>query len=155
MSKQKTLPLFWILSFLFIAFIFGNSLVPGDSSGNLSGSITKYLLTLVNKAGFTIELELFHHYVRKIAHFLEYAALGTLITAAIHQKTLFRSTIFNYMIFWLGVPIIDETIQYFVPERVCAFTDMCIDACGFLFGSLFCYIILCILQDIHIRKQSR
>ncbi len=137
----------WILVFLYIIFIFSNSLTIGEVSGHMSGNISRMLLSLVNRTGFTIEFELFHHYIRKAAHFSEYAALGMLTVFAIHYSSaLRRKTLF--FAFMTIVPAMDETIQLFVKDRAGAITDCLIDMSGYLAGALVMYILLLIYADI-------
>lgn len=155
MNMQKRLNVFWLLSFLFIGFIFFNSLLPGKESGSLSLKVTVWLLRYVQQAGFTIELERFHHYVRKLAHFSEYACLGILVTAAIHRTILFSPKWLNFSAFWLLTPFLDETIQSFVDGRVMAFTDMCIDAMGFITGSFLCWVLILIIKDLDKKGASK
>ena len=60
-----------------LAFIWGNSLLPGTESGELSGGI----LALINSIlGLGEEgAEMLHLLIRKGAHFTEFACLGALL----------------------------------------------------------------------------
>lgn len=126
-----------------IIFIWGNSLLSGDKSSSISNSFAYQLMI---NLGLPIKLELFNHYIRKFAHFFEYACLGILITNALNHKILFSTKRINFLIFLFVVPIIDETIQYFVPGRNASLLDVGIDMSGFLIGSLIFIGILSIIR---------
>jgi VanZ family protein len=143
----------WILIFLYILWIFSNSIQTGSQSGSLSEEVARFLLPIVEKTGFTIDFSRFHFYVRKAAHFSEYALLGFLVILAIHQKPLCRPAVLNYLIFLVLPPLIDETIQLFSPGRSGMFTDCLIDMSGNLAGSFLMYILILIAGDLK-RKFS-
>ena len=149
MKLKNVVP--WILVFLWIIFIFSNSLIIGEVSGNISGHFSAILMSFINKAGFTIDSQLFHHYIRKAAHFSEYAALGFLTvhacaaTSAQHKPLLF-------LLLWILVPACDETIQLFVPDRAGALRDCLIDMSGYITGAFCMYVLLLIIRDL--RKRT-
>lgn len=138
MKKTKRISIFWILSFLIIAFIWGNSCINGTGSQNISMPLAKWCIAFLQSLGFSIDVTTLHTIVRKLAHFLEYAFLGSFVFAAISDRPLISSKKINFLLFWFGVPSIDETIQYFVPGRNAALKDVLLDACGFLFGAIVC-----------------
>ena len=142
----------WIIVFIYILFIFSNSLQNGNSSGNLSAEITRTLLNLIESRGIMIPFDLLHHFIRKLAHFSEYWILGLLTVAAMHHQPLLKNQILCFFLFLILPPSMDEGIQHFVPGRYGCVSDVCIDMSGFLFGALFLYIILCIIEDIHRRR---
>lgn len=147
MRKQRYISL-WIIAILMILFIFYNSLQTGTSSGSLSETVTRFLMQFVNEAGFSINFDTFHHYVRKLAHFTEYFILGAWITMAANVYPLTKRKRLQPFPFLIAVPVIDETIQHFVPGRYGCISDVLIDISGFLTGMLCLYIILLIIKDI-------
>ena len=151
--KKRTLIL-WTLTIVYTCLIWNNSLASGTSSGNLSEKVAEYLLTFVNKAGFTISFDLFHHYVRKLAHFSEYFLLAVLVLTSVHN-TMKQKKYLPLLLFGIGVPVIDETIQRFIPGRTGCFTDCLIDMSGYLAGLIITRIIILIIQDIrrHLRHN--
>lgn len=118
-----------------IIFIWGNSLVPASQSSELSGGITYQIYEFLH---LSIDFELFHHFIRKVAHFSEYAILGVFTIS--WMKEFINQPKFSVILCFL-VACIDETIQYFVPGRSNQFSDVCIDTCGALFG-IFVFIII-------------
>jgi VanZ family protein len=82
-----------------------------------------------------------HHLVRKSAHFVEYAVLGTLVWRALHFDPAFSSYSSKRQI-WLAViccmlyASTDEFHQKFVADRQPAVQDVLLDTCGASFGVL-------------------
>ena len=138
----------WIIAVLMILFIFYNSLQTGTSSGSLSETATRFLMQFVNKAGLSIDFETFHHYVRKLAHFTEYFILGSWITLSSYVSPLTKRKRLQPFPFLIAVPVIDESIQHFVPGRYGCFSDILIDMSGFFTGMVCLYILILIFRDI-------
>lgn len=132
---------FWILIFLYIVFIFSNSLTVGVKSSSISGGLTTYLLSLLHQINIQIEYDTFHHFIRKAAHFSEYAGLGILVYIGIQLEPLLKNKTINFLLFWILTPSIDETIQLFIPDRNGCITDVLLDMCGFIAGAIISYII--------------
>lgn len=118
-----------------LAFIWGNSLLPGEVSGRISDWV-KDLLSLLfsqtgeedNQGGFLL---------RKLAHFTEFAALGVLLS---WLYGMLRKKPFYPALCGIAAACIDETIQMFVPNRGPAIRDVCIDSCGVLAGMILMYL---------------
>lgn len=147
MRKQRHI-FVWIIALAMILFIFYNSLQNGTSSGSLSEKVTQFLLQFVHQSGFSIDFDLFHHYVRKLAHFTEYFILGSWITMASYVSPLTKRKRLQPFPFLFLVPLIDEGIQHFVPGRFGALSDVFIDMSGFFTGMVILYILILIYQDI-------
>ena len=148
----------WLLVAAYIWFIFSNSLMVAETSSALSTKVTYFLLNHMNRFGLYADFYTFHHYVRKLAHFSEFAGLGFLVTLAMHICPLFRSRFLNFTLFLVAVPVMDETIQQFVEGRNSEYFDMLIDGGGFLVGGFICYVMILILKDlfgrpVHVRKN--
>jgi VanZ family protein len=142
----------WLLVATYIWFIFSNSLMVADASSKLSTKVTWYLINHLQRFGLYADFYTFHHYVRKLAHFTEFAGLGFLVTLAMHICPLFKSRFLNFTLFLVAIPVADETIQHFVEGRSSEYFDMLIDGGGFLAGGFFCYVLILILLDIFKRK---
>ena len=119
-----------------LAFIWGNSLLPGD----LSGALSHWLKDLLSSI-FPIKPpgeDGGHGLLRKIAHFTEFGCLGVCLSWLI--RMLKEKPVSHY-----GLPLaggllaacIDETIQCFVPDRGPGVLDVCIDTAGVLTGIIF------------------
>lgn len=132
---------FFLTLFSTLIFIFSHSLAPAAESGAVSETVFTFLDRIL---GF---LPFFSHaFVRKLAHFAEYALLGVHTCAAL---PLFFGG--KYRKLWLpmllSVPValIDEGIQLFVAGRAGLWTDVLIDCGGILFGALMAllFMVLC------------
>ena len=137
-----------------LVFIWGNSLLPAEVSGQISSTL-KALLdgdaitgvrtaavsaaatdALARKDAHTLCI-LGDGLLRKCAHFAEFGALGLLLGwlfGMLGKKQL--------PAFALGVAAacIDETIQIFVPGRSPGIRDVCIDSCGAAAGMLLLFL---------------
>ena len=112
-----------------IVFIWGNSLLPGSVSAAFSGWV-KHLLTTIFPV-VSEDPESGHGLLRKLAHFTEFACLGTLLAwcMAMLQKPWKLALLCGFL-----VASVDETIQRFVPDRGPSFVDVMIDTAGVLLG---------------------
>lgn len=137
----------WILIFLYIGFIWSNSLQPSTDSGSLSKNITQMILDVLSYINVSFDFDAFHHFIRKLAHFSEYAILGNLVMLALHREPLLKNIQLNYVLFLILPASIDESIQHFIPGRYGAITDVLIDMSGFLFGSLLVYVIVKLINS--------
>ena len=130
--KRKLL---WILIIAMFAFIWIHSMMPPDVSSDESGAaldfLKPFLEIFVGKGNVT------EHLVRKLGHFSEYFALGTLLTIALRDYPV---TFLRIVGIALLTSFIDETIQIF-SGRGPAIVDMWIDIAG---ASLGCIIVLII-----------
>jgi VanZ family protein len=139
----------WLFVAAYIYFIFRNSLQVAAASETVSEKVTAVFLRILQRFTlYTSDFQMFNHYVRKLAHFSEFAGLGFLVSLAMHICPLFRSRFFNFTLFLVAVPFADEMIQRYVPGRSPQFRDMLIDGSGFLFGAFFCYALILILMDL-------
>lgn len=148
---KKRLIVCSILLAVVLAFIWGNSAMPGDTSGALSG----WLGALLSQVFPFLATENGLHFLRKAAHFSEFAALGMtlcwLYGMTIRQK-LWRSSL--PMLTGALAACIDETIQIFSPGRYCSLADVGIDTAGVLTGSLFLLLLHTVLYHHKNNKAS-
>lgn len=132
--------IFTAITILFVLFIFHNSMFPGKQSSSQS----QFVMNLLNQAlaSLQIPILLSEHFVRKAAHFTEYFALGTLmlITVRAYRKPVREST-FAGLFFLLLIPVIDEFIQLFMPQRGSSVLDVLLDFSGGITGMLLCWLI--------------
>lgn len=93
--------------------------------------------------------------VRKLAHLLEYAALGwDLYALSIYiRRYASRRRFAVFLLFCVLVPCADELIQYFVPGRTAAFSDVCIDWMGMLIGVLLSLLMYVCVQRLSARRR--
>ena len=132
----------WVAALvLWVCVIWGHSLMPGDDSLLESNLVVGLLAPLFDAVGVA-DLDLRITLVRKLAHFSEHAVLAVLATGA--MRRVFSGAhvwVFVALAICVAVPCVDETIQLFVPGRVGAVTDVCIDLCGCATGALIAWIV--------------
>ena len=142
-SKQELrVLLISVLMGFTLLFIWGHSMIPAVFSSMESSRFVDLINGLIYSAGGGFSVT--DHMVRKTAHFLEYAILGA--ETALRNK--WKSAVFSgnhvkcsgTVFFWIGVPVIDELIQYFTPGRACMIQDVFLDICGFAAGYGVLYI---------------
>ncbi len=142
--NKKRLFLCLALLVLNLAFIWGNSLMPGEISQTFSDWV-KELLAKLFPGGSSSPTQ-GSGLLRKIAHFAEFMALGFLLTwlFGMLQKGI-------HLPFLTGTAAacIDETIQIFTPDRAPAIKDVCIDSCGVLAG-----LALLTIGHHYVKKRS-
>ena len=111
-----------------LAFIWGNSLLPGDVSRAFSQWVRSLLAFWTPSAPGTPGG---HGLLRKIAHFTEFSCLGALfcwLIAMLKKKSYFS------LIYSVLAACVDEFIQCFVPERGPGIRDVLIDTAGAALG---------------------
>ena len=131
---DRRLKLCKTLLVLILAFIWGNSLMPGEVSQAISNWVQNLLMdtrpdSSGNPAGNGI--------LRKIAHFTEFAALGMTLTWLCGMLGKKKGMPF---VWGVAAACIDETIQAFVPERAPGLRDVLIDSCGVAVGMVLVYL---------------
>lgn len=139
------------LSTLMICFIWGNSLIPGEGSGNLSLQV----LNIVNTTFSSIEIkEVSHYIIRKAAHFTEHMCLGIclLVTLRAYTKNIIKN-ICNVLFIGLLVPVIDEFIQLFIDGRGGEIKDVIIDFSGVLTGVIVTVVIVALIDKKQKNKR--
>ena len=118
-----------------VAFIWGNSLVPGTGSSGLSLAVAHAVQAVLDACGLPFAW-VTNFLVRKAAHFTEYAVLGFLIMRGARPGTpARRGAIAAVAAALVLVPAVDETIQLFVPGRSGMVADVLLDMCGGATGS--------------------
>ena len=149
----------WGLVVLWMGVIFFFSAQPAEVSGEQSGGLIRFLLSvfypdfdLLLQPEQLAAIERLQHTVRKLTHFGVYGCLGMLCLAALYQhkiKTLLRPILAVIIASFYAIS--DEIHQWFVPGRSCEFQDVCIDSFGAVCGVLF--LMLCIQLIVKIRKS--
>ena len=124
----------WLLVCI-LAFIWGNSLMPGEVSGAISDWVRALLSCFF--AGGPEEEEAGAHLIRKLAHFTEFAALGATLgwRFGMLNKGKLRPFVWGVL-----AASVDETIQRFVPDRGPSVWDVCLDSCGVLTGIVLLWL---------------
>ena len=119
---MKRRRVFWVLTALWLLFVWGHSLLPASVSKEESGHWLALLQTWMPW--------LTSFLIRKAAHFVEYAVLGALLfgAAGVRHGLWFPPC--------LGVlaATLDETVQLFADGRSGQISDVWLDLAGFLTG---------------------
>lgn len=150
---KRTKPRLWINSGLIIGilcFIWGNSLLPGEDSGQLSGFVGMMLQKLLPFLDLQNEIGL--HLLRKAAHFSEFAALGMSLAwlfGMLSKQRLLSLAL--PLLSGAGAAAIDETIQLFSPNRGPSIKDVGIDTAGVITG----IAVLTLLHYLYKRMKKR
>lgn len=135
---KKRLFLCSLLLCVNLAFIWGNSLLPGSVSAAFSGWLRDLLALLL--PGSSGNSNSGHGLLRKLAHFTEFCTLGMLFSwlYAMVTKKPWQQLLFP---FFCGVlaACVDETIQLFVPDRGPGIKDVGIDTLGVTLGIVIIY----------------
>lgn len=123
----------WIAAFSWMAVIFYLSHQPGSASGDLSSGIVAVLLGFIEQVApnWEFDVESFHTFVRKNAHFIAYFLLALLSLNA-WRSTGFRGL--TQLILGFGLCILfavtDEIHQLFISGRSGEARDVLIDSAG-------------------------
>lgn len=131
-----------------LALIWGNSLVSGADSGAMSGGVVAFLMELLGIP--EAHEELFHAFIRKAAHFTEFACLGALLCWRLGmagQRGIHRWCM--PLLGGMSAAMVDETIQMFTPDRAPNVVDVWIDTSGVLAG------ISLLLAGYHLKKRIK
>lgn len=138
------------LILLTLGFIWGNSLLDGKQSGEMSGLVVKVLYPAAEKfaklltgtrpgEGPVLMQDQFTFWIRKLAHFSEYTVLGAEV--GIHQHLSGKEQPAAAAVFGPAAAAIDETIQRFSKGRSGELRDVFIDSAGYFFGLLMAAVI--------------
>ena len=153
MKKFRIISLILIIIVCFTIFCF--SAQNGETSGEISGSLTYKILKIINpdleklpeneKASI---VENFHRLIRKSAHFTIFALLGFFTFGFISTFDLIKPLLcFLYSeIFVFFYATTDEIHQLFVANRSGQFSDVLIDCSGGIVGIFFMFIVLKIFK---------
>lgn len=131
---EKRLRLCAALLVMNLAFIWGNSLLPGEISGAISDWVKNLLAMLFPGDG---PVSSGGGLIRKLAHFTEFAALGSLLAWLFG---MLKKRGYWPLACGVAAACVDETIQRFVPDRGPSIKDVGIDSCGVLVGMLLLYL---------------
>lgn len=134
-------------------FILGNSVASVEQSAEISTGIMQIIKDIIDPQG-RVDPELFHHIIRKIAHFVEFSVLGfiyMLIKNHIDGKNFGSLTLFP-MFATLATAVVDEYIQFFA-GRGSAVKDVVLDFAGAMTGIIMCGAALAVYSYFNRRKN--
>lgn len=116
-----------MLILLTVCFIWGNSLLQGETSGDLSGGFSAWIGKFI--PFLSPESPNGHYLVRKIAHFSVFFLLGTQLCWLMGMLRS-NKVFFHALCVCAAVAAIDESIQRFIPDRYGCIPDVLLDSCG-------------------------
>lgn len=130
-----------------LCFIWGNSMLPGEASDEVSQSFLAWL-----KDVFPLLNGITGHLIRKLGHFSEFTALGFFLSWLLRmekQQGIHRFTM--PLLLGMLAANVDETIQVFRPGRGPSVIDVWIDVGGVCTGIAVFFL----LRQLHIALKSR
>lgn len=124
----------WALCILWMGVIFGMSAMPGDVSGEQSGTVTKIVLSVVSfcfgeQTAGAVPVDTLEFLVRKAAHMTEYAILFGLYCHALRISGVKRAAL-TALLMSAAYAASDEFHQSFTDGRGPSPIDVCIDTAG-------------------------
>lgn len=135
---------------LTLCFIWGNSLLSGEESGEISSGLLAWLISVFPFLSWLPEAVL-----RKLGHFSEFTVLGFFLCWLLRPETKRGFPKFTVPLLpGLLAADIDETIQLFRPDRGSSLLDVWIDAAGVCTGIGVFYLILYILEKWKLRQAK-
>ena len=159
-NKDKAIALILILAVIgTLVFIFSNSLKTKDDSSEQSSEIAGAIKPIVDPDN-KVPKDIFEHYVRKCAHFSEFALLGfelILLLYALCQRKLKSIPPSGYVSVVLAFSLcalLDETIQLF-SERGSSVTDVWIDIAGGISGCAVSLLLLYLYCIFKMRRKEK
>ncbi|WP_078392567.1 VanZ family protein [Shouchella patagoniensis] len=156
--KELRVFISWTFVLLWMALIFYLSHQPGDESASLSGGVMEFALSLINRLmpGIHLaEVEWFHTFIRKGAHFGAYFILGLLVMNALGRSgVLGRKRVLLGIITCTTYAISDEFHQLFIPGRSGQVSDVLIDSLGACAGIFFFLAIARLSKKSSAKKQN-
>ena len=147
-----------VIMIVLMGIIWGNSMVPGDESGNLSSGVLAMLQQAMGSLGIPSGW-LTEHLVRKAAHFTEYLCLGLTAMQALrpHRAPRGHRAIKALVVALLLVltPLVDETIQLFSDGRGSMVSDVWIDISGATTGCLLTLLLSFAFGALRPRRRGQ
>lgn len=150
-----------LLIALTLCFIFGNSLRSAVVSNEDSTDLLEKVDPIVDPmlegiTGSKPNFEEKHAFLRKAAHFLEFALLGAELAmlTVYHKRKLWSELLFMPLFALLFCAMIDEMLQA-LGDRTSSVTDVCLDFCGGVAGmAVFALMFLMVRRIRVVRHPS-
>lgn len=160
LSKEKQLniriALFVILSLLVVVYIFSNSLESAQESKSKSERVTKIVKSIVDPKD-KIAQDVFHKYIRKVAHATEFMTLGVCLGGIFYNIYLKnrRKYISMPILFGMSIGLCDEFIQRFQKKRSSEVLDVLIDFSGVMIGLLAVLLLAFLINRKNKKKKEK
>lgn len=143
--------IFLILYLASIAMIFMSSLETGKESSEDSSEVTTVIVDEVKKITddkVQLDFDTTHFYVRKIiGHFGSFMLCSILGLLCFYLFTLKnKKAVIVSISTGLIVAVVSELLQLLSEGRSCEIIDMLIDYSGYLCGTIFTLLIICLIK---------
>ena len=165
MSKKVKKIILFVITLLVMLSIFDFSSHTGTESSGLSLKVTRFISRIIFRGygGMTPAEQLFivnglHHFVRKLAHFSIYAALGLAVYLFLDLWDI--RPMITLLISWAFCSLYactDEFHQSLTPGRAMQFRDVLIDSAGSFCGCIAAIVLIAVvlyITDTAKRKPS-
>lgn len=132
-----------LASVVMLCIIWGNSMLPGSLSSTISSEASQGILSIIYKLipNLPFDFYSFHSFIRKAAHFGEYALLGICIYQFVRTYPI-KHLLFYALVICIICASADEFIQYFTPNRLSKLSDVVLDSIGAFSGLGICQFIV-------------
>lgn len=141
-----------IVAIVLLLFVFSGQ--NADQSSALSGRVTGFIIKLFRLDELGLGLDRAEQYVRKLAHFTIYSALGVGLCGAA-QCLLERLRFFAASLAGIFIAAMDEFHQLFVPGRGGSPLDVLLDYSGVVTGYFVCLGIMHIVMRIYQNRKDK
>lgn len=142
--------LWGLASVVMLCIIWGNSMLPGSISSAISSQASQGILSIIYDLipHLPFDFYSFHSFIRKAAHFGEYALLGLCVYQFVKTYQIKESLLLALLICIICAGA-DEWIQYFTPNRLSKLSDVLLDGIG-----SFCSMIICQFMTTRREKDA-
>ena len=146
---RKNIPfaiLFMLMTIAVMFVIFRFSSATGEESEEVSQSLLSVIIEFIGNY-------ISHNFLRKLAHFSEFAALGFFMAGTFHfasGKLKFYVPLIPCMLYAVS----DEIHQHFVPDRACRIFDVFVDSSGSLTGIVIFILLIAIIRKITEKRSD-
>ena len=144
---RKTYRIFSIIAVSAIMItIFLLSAQQAKDSAQTSGFFIELLNSIFNK-------KFSQDFLRTAAHFCEYAGLGFCMCNLLYSYKERLTPFISALLSW-GYAWTDEIHQIFVPGRAFQLSDLAIDLCGVILGTVVFVVLMTIINKISIMRKG-
>lgn len=124
---------------IMLCIIWGNSMLPGSISSTISSQTSQGILNVIYSLipNLPFDFYSFHSFIRKAAHFGEYAVLGICVYQFMKTYQMKQSLLCALLI-CVCCAGADELFQSITPNRLSKFSDVLLDGVGSLCSMIGC-----------------
>ena len=162
--NKKIISHLGVIAWMVVIFCF--SAQPGDTSSDVSGSISHLFMQIWNwifqldwDAAKVLEMaEVWDYPIRKLAHMTEFGILAALVFGAIKYYPQVDTMRKRYVGAWMVAVVYaatDEFHQRFVPDRSGNLVDVCVDATGAVIALLLVAAVRVVFEKYVFKKCKR